>query len=280
TEPPDAAAAADSMQVKADSVTAALQARQQQVLEEIDTVGMPAPARAALRAAMAEIEAGLQAAADNTARQPGVDAMNDARGSDRAAGRDSATAQDGAAQDTTVAADSPIAMSADTALPPGTLQPWAREIRIEGASPLFRPALERKLAQVGHLPVRDAIRAVLRDLLEYAPHMVFLLLPLFALMLKLLYIRRSRYYAEHFVFALHVHAFVFVMFTVMFILPWDWLNGMLVLWIVVYVWLALQRVYRQGWFRTTVKWSTLGWTYAWFLLFGVVGLGVVTLLFT
>ncbi|MBR9988108.1 MAG: DUF3667 domain-containing protein [Gemmatimonadetes bacterium] len=171
-------------------------------------------------------------------------------------------------------------LDADSTLPPGTLQPWASELGFDGTSPLFRRALERKLAQVGHLPIRDAIQSVLRDLLEYAPHMVFLLLPLFAGMLKLLYVRRSRFYAEHFVFALHVHAFVFVMFTIMFILPWEWVDGFFVLWIAVYVWLALRRVYGQGWVRTTLKWWTLGWMYFWFLLFGVIGLALATLLLT
>jgi hypothetical protein len=194
--------------------------------------------------------------------------------------------QDTSAADSTAAGGDPesntdlVQLDSDTTLPPGALQPWAREIDFGSTQPVFRRALERKLAQVGHLPYRDAIREVLRDLLEYAPHMVFLLLPLFALILKLLYIRRDRYYAEHFVFALHVHAFVFTMFTVMFILPWDWMNGLLLLWIVVYVWLALRHVYRQGWVRTTLKWWTLGGTYFFFLLFGLIGLAIVTLLLT
>jgi hypothetical protein len=46
----------------------------------------------------------------------------------------------------------------------------------------------------------------------------------------------------------------------------------------VYVWLALKRVYRQGWVRTSLKWWTLGWMYAWALLFGLIGLAIVTLL--
>jgi hypothetical protein len=188
------------------------------------------------------------------------------------------TAGDGV-QDT-VADPGSIRLDADSALPPGTLQPWARMLPLDRVPPPFQHAVQRKVIQVGHLPARDGVRELLRDLLEYAPHMVFLLLPIFALLLKLLYVRRRRYYAEHFVFALHVHAFVFVMFTLMFILPWDWLNGILVLWIVAYVWLALRRVYGQGWFRTTLKWWTLGWMYAWVFLFGVMALALVTLLLT
>ena len=97
--------------------------------------------------------------------------------------------------------------------------------------------------------------------------------------LKLLYIRRDRYYAEHFVFALHVHAFVFLLFTLMMLLPGA-ADVVLVFALLVYTWVALKRVYRQGWFRTTVKWWTLGFTYSFVLLFGLVGLAIVTLLLT
>jgi hypothetical protein len=159
------------------------------------------------------------------------------------------------------------------------LQPWARDIELSSSWPWMQRAMERKLAQVGHLPAGEAARAVGRDLLEFAPHMVFLLLPVFAFLLKLLYIRRDRYYAEHFVFALHVHAFVFVAFLLMFALPW-WADLALVTWMALYVWLAMRRVYRQGWFRTTVKWWLLGWSYFFVFSFGIAGLAVATLLFT
>lgn len=70
------------------------------------------------------------------------------------------------------------------------------------------------------------------------------------------------------------------MFTVMFILPWEWINGLFLLWIAAYVWLTLWHVYRQGWIRTTLKWWTLDVTYFLFFLVGLIGLGTVTLLLT
>jgi hypothetical protein len=73
---------------------------------------------------------------------------------------------------------------------------------------------------------------------------------------------------------------MFVMFTIMFLIPWEQLELLLLLWIVLYLWLALKRVYGQGWVRTTLKWWTLGWMYAWALLFGLIGLAIVTLLLT
>jgi hypothetical protein len=154
----------------------------------------------------------------------------------------------------------------------GEMQPWAQEITMEGAPALLREGFRRKLAAVGHLPPREAARRLLADALEYAPHAVFMLLPLYALLLKALYIRRGRYYAEHFVFALHVHAFFFLMFLLMIIVPWGRVNGLLALWMVVYMWLAMKHVYRQGWFRTTIKAIVLSWTYGMLMLLTAVGL--------
>jgi hypothetical protein len=171
-------------------------------------------------------------------------------------------------------------LQGDTALTGGGRQQWARNIQVRSRWGWLNEAMQRKTDQIAHLPPRDAVRALIQDLLEYAPHMVFVLLPVFALLLKLLYIRRHHFYAEHFVFALHVHAFVFLMMTLMFVLPWDAVNLPIVLWIVVYVWLAMKRVYGQGWLRTTAKWWTLGWLYFFALLFGLAGLAVATLLLT
>ncbi len=229
----------------ADSAQAA--AVRQQVLEELDTVAMPAAARAAVRESIAEMNAA-------------------------AAARDTAAPPDTASTD--AAADAPEAPVR------GGLQPWARDFNNQTTVPIMREAIDRKVAELGHLPPREAANALLEDFTEYAPHMVFLLLPVFAFLLKLLYIRRNRYYAEHFVFALHVHAFTFVTFTLMFLIPWDWLDGVLFLWMVIYVWLAMRAVYRQGFFRTTVKWWVLGWSYMFVLTFGIIGLGIATLLLT
>ncbi|HEX6308500.1 MAG TPA: DUF3667 domain-containing protein [Longimicrobiales bacterium] len=257
----------DTEAVSADSARIALEAQQRQLMQ-IDTAEMPQTARAAVRASLATVTSAL----DSLARADTLDSP---------ARPDAAAARARAAADSAPAGADTATYAPDTGapLPPGTLQPWARGLRFDDTPPLIRRALTRKVAQVGHLPLRDAVRELLRDLLEYAPHMVFVLLPFYALLLKLLYIRRSRYYAEHFVFALHVHAFAFVMFTLMILLP-DWLDAALVLWMIVYAWLAMKRVYRQGWFRTTLKWWTLGVLYSFALVLGLVGLAFATLLLT
>ncbi len=71
---------------------------------------------------------------------------------------------------------------------------------------------------------------------------MFVLLPAFALWLKLVYFNRRMRYTEHLVFALHVHAFWF--FALAFTLPDRvWLTAPAVIAVPVYTMLALRRVY-------------------------------------
>src|SRR5690606_36272091 len=63
-----------------------------------------------------------------------------------------------------------------------------------------------------------AVSALLRNALGQLPTVMFLLLPVFALLLKGFYLRRDWYYSEHLVFALHTHAFAFVVFTLVAVL--------------------------------------------------------------
>lgn len=238
---------ATTTRMTVDSARAALTNRLAQ-LEQADTASMPASARAIVRHSIFVTDSTLQTLA-------------------------------GSASTDTVTLDRSLeGVSAGGALPPGTLQQWARDLSYRSSIPWIERGLDRKIQQIGHLPPRDALRAVAADMLTYAPHMVFVLLPVFALLLKLLYIRRDRYYMEHFVFALHAHAFFFVMFLIMLLLPSP--AGIIVLWMMLYVWLAMKRVYGQGWFRTTVKWWVLGWSYMFVFTFGLLGLTFAALLFT
>ena len=80
-----------------------------------------------------------------------------------------------------------------------------------------------------------------------ASKLIFLLIPVFALLLKLVYFRSKRLYYEHLIFSLHIHAFVFlVLFTVLliqFVLP---VNPLIVPGIsLVYLYFALKRNYAR-----------------------------------
>lgn len=139
-------------------------------------------------------------------------------------------------------------------------------------APWAKP-LARRLAQqedrINGMSKGQAVSAIVSGMEQNAPKAMFLLLPVFALLLKVLYARRRRMYAEHFVFALHIHAFAFLAFSVMLFTRSPALTGLLTLWLLAYVFLAMRRVYGQGVVRTGVKYLTLGWAYFFVLTIGI-----------
>ncbi|HEU0299605.1 MAG TPA: DUF3667 domain-containing protein [Longimicrobium sp.] len=142
----------------------------------------------------------------------------------------------------------------------------------EEVGPLLRPLarrMKRTEARLNALPQREALRLLVETIEENAPIGVFVMMPFSALILKLLYVRRKRFYVEHFVFALHVHSFAFLTGAVVLLSPWDLLDAALMVWFLVYLFLALKRVYAQGLIRTFVKYAALGVAYSVLLFFGV-----------
>jgi hypothetical protein len=180
-------------------------------------------------------------------------------------------------------ADSIAAATGDTAaatLSPTVVRPGSEPLPIRMAvrdtlevPRLLRPVNRRLLETEDRLramPAREAVRTIRIAFTENAPTGIFLMMPVFALILKVLYVRRKRYYVEHVVFALHVHAFTFLMILVMLIAPGSGaLNALLGLWLTLYVFFALRTVYDQGWVKTFVKYLMLGAAYAFVLTFGV-----------
>ena len=129
-----------------------------------------------------------------------------------------------------------------------------------GIQALDSVAAERLTRFRGQSP-QEAWRQVFGEFLEHAPTMMFVLLPVFAGVMKLIYVRRKRFYVEHFVFALHVHAFVFLTFAVSLLARHEAVSSVLMLWVMLYIYLAMKRFYGQGWFRTGAKYVLLGMLY-------------------
>lgn len=125
------------------------------------------------------------------------------------------------------------------------------------------------------------------------PSALFLLVPVFALMLKLAYLFKRRLYMEHLVIALYSHVFLLMALTVMFVLMaasgWVkphafWLSvvlnvatGALLLWMPVYLLLMQKRVYGQGWPMTLFKYGAIGFVYFNLLAFAAVIMFLATL---
>ena len=106
---------------------------------------------------------------------------------------------------------------------------------------------------------------------------MFLLLPAFALWLKLVYLNRRLRYTEHLVFALHVHSFWFLALALTLV-DQTWLRVLAGCAVPLYGWLALRRVYGgRGWPRL-LRTGIVSLLYAFTLLFVTVGLAVWTFL--
>ncbi|MGH8307525.1 MAG: DUF4286 family protein [Gammaproteobacteria bacterium] len=110
------------------------------------------------------------------------------------------------------------------------------------------------------------------------PKLMFVFLPLVALLLKLFYLRSRRYYMEHLVFTLHNHAFVFVAMLFMVLAailakhvawavsPAHYFNVIVGWYMAIYIFLAMRFYYRQSFFKTLFKYLLIGFIY-WVTMF-------------
>lgn len=102
--------------------------------------------------------------------------------------------------------------------------------------------------------------------------MVLLMMPALSFILKLLYIRRKKYFVEHLIFSFHYHAFAFFMVSIVLIIGnlaaknseddlWALFAGWASLYLMVYLFMAMRRVYLQGFLKTFFKFSVLNFSY-------------------
>ena len=104
------------------------------------------------------------------------------------------------------------------------------------------------------------------------PYMMLCCIPLFALVLKVLYLRRHIFYIDHLIYALHIHTFFYTA-VMLIVLATIGLNrfasgpiaGSMIalLWIgfVTQIFLSIRFVYRQGWFISIFKFLFGGFAY-------------------
>lgn len=109
--------------------------------------------------------------------------------------------------------------------------------------------------------------AFVTHLLHSVSKVMFVLLPAFAGLLYLLFIRTRRVFVEHVIFSLHFHAFVFIVFIAQWGLgriPWGWvslLSSLLTLAIPIHLGLALRRVYAPKTGKLLLKGALLSAAY-------------------
>ncbi|TDW96339.1 DUF3667 domain-containing protein [Dinghuibacter silviterrae] len=152
--------------------------------------------------------------------------------------------------------------SMETALPP------------TGQHSAFVRYVNRRLVAMTEKRHRDPERfkeETKESILHTFPKILFVSLPLFALFLRLLNVSKRRrkqfFYVDHGIFTIHLYVATFIVMLV--ILPLQklkdnynigWLAAVmtiLVLSVFVYEYIAMLRFYKQGWFKTFVKFCLL-----------------------
>lgn len=93
------------------------------------------------------------------------------------------------------------------------------------------------------------------------PKVLFFLLPIFALLLKLLYIRRDFYYSEHLVLSIYFYNFFFAVGVITILLELipglDWISVVTAILVVAYLFRAMKNVYKQSLGKTILKFMLL-----------------------
>ncbi len=142
--------------------------------------------------------------------------------------------------------------------------------------------LEKETNPEEQAEIRELIRlcrspeSALAKILKYISYAFFLLLPIFAILMKLIYIRRKQNYMRHLVFSIHIHSFIFLVLTLILAM-FSFIDGGNMLKIASYTFLliplylvvAMKKVYGQSVLKVIVKFFVVSFLYNiifWFLI--------------
>jgi hypothetical protein len=165
-----------------------------------------------------------------------------------------------------------------------------------GSRPRSTPSLNRRMQHaVEVLKASKSQKPLVDAMFNVLPQTLLVMMPLFALMLKLAYLFKRRLYMEHLIVALHSHSFIALEVILIVGLSWligmapadgfwenalGWLRGFAFAWIPLYLLLMQKRVYGQRWPMTLAKFAVLGLCYTVLMSFAMVAsiiLGLLTL---
>lgn len=152
---------------------------------------------------------------------------------------------------------------------------------------LQRRLTKERLTHICEQASADDGKQLVENMLDNIPAALIVLLPFMALVLKLLYPLSRRYYVEHLLFFVHFHAFFFLILSLQIL--WErfisaiGLNEAIAvipivvtsLYIPIYLFRAMRRVYQQRFFLTLLKYVALVVVYA--LGFGATMMGALAI---
>ena len=121
----------------------------------------------------------------------------------------------------------------------------------------FQQIVDKKTIEAKQKGDKEVIREVFETANHNFPKIMFILLPIFAVLLKLLYMRSKVYFVDHAIFSLHFHSFAFITFllgfSLMNIFPKLHLGTWIFLILLVYLFVALLKMHKQTIRKTLFK---------------------------
>jgi hypothetical protein len=123
------------------------------------------------------------------------------------------------------------------------------------------------------------------DIKHNVPKMMFLLLPLCALIFKITFWRNRKFYVEHLIFTFHLHCFIFTFLAILMLLQmimpdsWEldgWFSLIGFIGITWYLYRALRVFYQRGRWRTVSKMVGSGVMYFMAFVFCITIIGLIT----
>ena len=111
-----------------------------------------------------------------------------------------------------------------------------------------------------------------RQILSYASIALFILLPLFTLFLRILYIRRKFTYVEHLVFVFHTQTVFFLLSSVFYLIGYfkdaEYLFGIFIVLFCIYLFMAMKKFYNQNTRKTLIKYCMANFVFTMLALIG------------
>jgi len=164
----------------------------------------------------------------------------------------------------------------NTKLEMGSLFKDTRDLRkaLNNCAEELEVKLENETNPEKQADLREYIRlcrspeSAMAKILKYISYAFFLLLPIFALLMKFVYIRRKQNYMRHLVFSIHIHSFIFLVLTLilgmfLFIEGEEMLklSFVIVLLIPLYIIIAIKKVYGQSVRKVIAKFFVVSFLY-------------------
>ena len=153
------------------------------------------------------------------------------------------------------------------------------------AASLITGELRKRLDRFNHQAPSEKAEQILTGALRYGSYAAFVLLPAFAWLQQAAYVGRSRrypgrprLYAEHLVYAAHLHTFWFLVIALALAVPISAVRFGLALWTVYYVARAKKAVYGGRWYGRMMRSLIVGFAYLIVVSLAIVGLVLVSVL--